>query len=144
MELPRMAHVVFLRSPHAHAKIARIDADTAKRMPGVIAVATGEETGPASRFDTARIRPEVFASSVQNKRPTKISALANAAFQHVAYPKLASGRTRQPCPLQRPRSRPWKYRKSAGKSFRNGSSFDPGLPKIVVTPCLRKRSYVTS
>src|SRR5260370_15831664 len=43
MELPRMAHVVFLRSPHAHAKIARIDADTAKRMPGVIAVVTGEE-----------------------------------------------------------------------------------------------------
>jgi aerobic carbon-monoxide dehydrogenase large subunit len=43
IELPRMAHVVFLRSPHAHAKIARIDADTAKRMPGVIAVATGEE-----------------------------------------------------------------------------------------------------
>ena len=27
MELPRMAHVVFLRSPHAHAKIISIDAD---------------------------------------------------------------------------------------------------------------------
>ena len=27
MELPRMAHVVFLRSPHAHAKIAVIDAN---------------------------------------------------------------------------------------------------------------------
>src|SRR4051812_40737353 len=43
MVLPRMAHVVFLRSPHAHAKILTIDAEAAKRMPGVIAVVTGEE-----------------------------------------------------------------------------------------------------
>jgi carbon-monoxide dehydrogenase large subunit len=43
MELPRMAHVVFLRSPHAHAKIAGIDASAAKRVPGVIAVVSGEE-----------------------------------------------------------------------------------------------------
>src|ERR1700686_721763 len=43
MELPRMAHVVFLRSPHAHAKIVGIDASAAKRLPGVIAIVTGEE-----------------------------------------------------------------------------------------------------
>src|SRR3979490_1086632 len=43
MELPRMAQVVFLRSPHAHAKILKIDADAAKRLRGVIAVVTGEE-----------------------------------------------------------------------------------------------------
>src|SRR5882757_8142283 len=43
MELPRMAHVAFLRSPHAHARIAGIDAAAAKRMPGVIAVVTGRE-----------------------------------------------------------------------------------------------------
>src|SRR5215212_10230515 len=43
MELPRMGHVVFLRSPHAHARIAGIDASAAKRMPGVLAVVTGQE-----------------------------------------------------------------------------------------------------
>src|SRR6202040_1619431 len=43
MELPRMGHVVFLRSPHAHAKITKIDADAARQMPGVIAIVTGEE-----------------------------------------------------------------------------------------------------
>src|SRR5256714_14980586 len=43
IELPRMAHVVFLRSPYAHAKIVGIDAAAAKRMPGVIAVVTGQE-----------------------------------------------------------------------------------------------------
>src|SRR3989440_2455679 len=43
IELPRMAHVVFLRSPHAHAKIMSIDASAAERMPGVIAIVTGQE-----------------------------------------------------------------------------------------------------
>ncbi|WP_298871419.1 xanthine dehydrogenase family protein molybdopterin-binding subunit [uncultured Bradyrhizobium sp.] len=43
IELPRMAHVAFLRSPHAHAKISSIDAAAAKQMPGVIAVVTGKE-----------------------------------------------------------------------------------------------------
>src|SRR6201996_5614707 len=43
VDLPRMAHVVFVRSPHAHAKIVGIDTQAAKRMPGVVAVVTGEE-----------------------------------------------------------------------------------------------------
>src|SRR6201990_3425185 len=43
LELPRMAHVVFLRSPHAHAKIIGIETAAAKRLPGVIAVVTGEQ-----------------------------------------------------------------------------------------------------
>src|SRR5450756_2523990 len=43
IELPRMAYVVFLRSPHAHAKIIAIDATEARRMPGVVAVVTGTE-----------------------------------------------------------------------------------------------------
>jgi carbon-monoxide dehydrogenase large subunit len=38
-----MAHVVFLRSPHAHARIIAIDAAEARRMPDVIAVVTGKE-----------------------------------------------------------------------------------------------------
>ena len=43
MTLPRMAHVAFVRSPHAHAKILGIDSAVAKRSPGVIAVVTGAE-----------------------------------------------------------------------------------------------------
>ena len=43
MVLPRMGHVVFLRSPHAHAKILSIDSTAAKRAPGVIAIVTGKE-----------------------------------------------------------------------------------------------------
>jgi aerobic carbon-monoxide dehydrogenase large subunit len=43
VELPRMAHVVYLRSPYAHATIAGIDAAAARRVKGVIAVVTGQE-----------------------------------------------------------------------------------------------------
>jgi aerobic carbon-monoxide dehydrogenase large subunit len=41
--LPRMAHVAFVRSPHAHARIKAIDAAQAKKAPGVIAVVAGAE-----------------------------------------------------------------------------------------------------
>jgi carbon-monoxide dehydrogenase large subunit len=41
--LPRMAHVAFLRSPHAHARIRSIDAKAAAALPGVIRIATGAE-----------------------------------------------------------------------------------------------------
>src|SRR3954451_329062 len=41
--LPRMAHVAFVRSPHAHARITSIDAAAAKKAPGIIAVITGAE-----------------------------------------------------------------------------------------------------
>ena len=41
--LPRMAHVAFVRSPHAHARITAIATAAAKTSPGVIAVVTGAE-----------------------------------------------------------------------------------------------------
>src|ERR1700676_2593174 len=41
--LPRMAHVVFVRSPHAHACIVAIDTRAAKQGQGIIAVVTGAE-----------------------------------------------------------------------------------------------------
>src|SRR5262249_37719136 len=46
LTLPRMVHVAFVRSPHAHARIAAIDAAGARRAPGVAAVATGAELAP--------------------------------------------------------------------------------------------------
>ncbi len=44
--LPRMAHVAFLRSPHAHARIVSIDASEALKVPGVIKVFTGKDLAP--------------------------------------------------------------------------------------------------
>jgi carbon-monoxide dehydrogenase large subunit len=41
--LPRMTHVAFVRSPHAHARIVGIDKTAAEKAPGVVAVVTGAE-----------------------------------------------------------------------------------------------------
>jgi len=41
--LPRMAHVAYVRSPHAHARIVKIDVEAAKKSPGVIAAIIGAE-----------------------------------------------------------------------------------------------------
>jgi carbon-monoxide dehydrogenase large subunit len=47
LSLPGMVHAAMLRSPHAHARIKKIDISKAKQAPGVIAVYTGEHTAAA-------------------------------------------------------------------------------------------------
>jgi carbon-monoxide dehydrogenase large subunit len=41
LRFPRLAHVVFFRSPHAHARIKRLQFEKAKTAPGVIGVFNG-------------------------------------------------------------------------------------------------------
>ncbi|WP_296738826.1 xanthine dehydrogenase family protein molybdopterin-binding subunit [Mesorhizobium sp.] len=43
MVVPGMKHAVFVRSPHAHAEIKKIDVKKAQAMPGVIGVLSGKE-----------------------------------------------------------------------------------------------------
>ena len=47
--LPGMLHAVFVRSPHAHARIAGIDASRALEAPGVAGVVTFADLGDAAR-----------------------------------------------------------------------------------------------
>ena len=43
IKLDRQSYAAFLRSPHAHADIVSIDTARAARMPGVVAILTGED-----------------------------------------------------------------------------------------------------
>ncbi|HXH46524.1 MAG TPA: xanthine dehydrogenase family protein molybdopterin-binding subunit [Bradyrhizobium sp.] len=43
IKLTGMTHAYFIRSPHAHAKVKRIDSSAALNMPGVVAVLTGQQ-----------------------------------------------------------------------------------------------------
>src|SRR5262245_23174220 len=47
--VPRLLHVAFVRSPHAHARVAAIDTRAAAALPGVAAVVTGRDL--AARCD---------------------------------------------------------------------------------------------
>jgi len=50
VQLARMLHVAFVRSPHAHARILGIDTGAARAMPGVVRIATGSDLA-------SRVRP---------------------------------------------------------------------------------------
>lgn len=43
IQVPGQAYAVFLRSPHAHARIVSIDKEEALKAPGVVAILTGED-----------------------------------------------------------------------------------------------------
>lgn len=45
-KIPGLLHLVFIRSPHAHARIARIDASQAVQMEGVVAFLSHENCPP--------------------------------------------------------------------------------------------------
>jgi len=49
LQLPRLAHAVMVRSPHAHARIVRIAADAARDAPGVLRILTGPDVAQLCR-----------------------------------------------------------------------------------------------
>jgi CO/xanthine dehydrogenase Mo-binding subunit len=53
VKLPGMAHGKILRSPYAHARLARVDAGKAEALPGVLAVVTREDQKRLSMFGAA-------------------------------------------------------------------------------------------
>ncbi len=46
LQLPRMVHAAFVRSPHAHARIRSIETGAAKALPGIVAVYSGDDLVP--------------------------------------------------------------------------------------------------
>ena len=62
--LPDQLYAVATRSPHAHARITAIDAESAISMPGVLAVLTGADyvadgLGPMTYSPAARHPPDI-------------------------------------------------------------------------------------
>jgi aerobic carbon-monoxide dehydrogenase large subunit len=55
IKVPHALHAVFVRSPHAHARIGQIDASAALRVSGVVAVWTGANMARAAT--TLRVAP---------------------------------------------------------------------------------------
>ena len=49
LRLPRMVSAAFVQSPHAHARLRRVDVSRAAALPGVVGVLTGEEAARRCR-----------------------------------------------------------------------------------------------
>ena len=68
IELPGLLHAAFVRSPHAHARIAGIDTSAALARSGVIAVYTAEDLGDFWQTGPMVVPPPPVEGSVFNQR----------------------------------------------------------------------------
>jgi aerobic carbon-monoxide dehydrogenase large subunit len=59
VKLPGMTYAVFVRSPHAYAKIGKIDTAGAARHPGVVAVFTGADMTGVNSLPCGWLLPEL-------------------------------------------------------------------------------------
>jgi carbon-monoxide dehydrogenase large subunit len=84
VELPRMLHAVVVRSPHAHARILRIDSIAARRREGVAAVYTAADLGDYWRAGPLLVPPPPIKDIVFNQR-TQVP-LAKDKVRHVGEP----------------------------------------------------------
>jgi len=76
---PGLLHAAFVRSPHAHARVVRIDLDAARRSPGVVAVLTGH--------DLARVTvPLRIAPPIDGLLPMEMATLPTDKVRFVGDP----------------------------------------------------------
>ncbi len=83
--LPRMSFAYVLRSPVAHARIARIDTGAARTMPGVLFVGTGDDIRADGLGDVPCTIPLVSRDG-KPRHDTPRPALAQGKVRHVGQP----------------------------------------------------------
>src|SRR3989442_423408 len=77
--LPQMLHVAVLRSPHAHARLVRIDADGARQRPGVVHVAVPADVAVLGRLPLLVPHPSLVAPACPEILPQEIVSYAGQA-----------------------------------------------------------------
>ena len=85
MTLPDETHCCFVRSPHAHAGIGRIDIARAAGLPGVVAVLTGADMA-ADRVGAMSALWAIRSSDGRPMAEPPRWALARGAVRHVGEP----------------------------------------------------------
>jgi aerobic carbon-monoxide dehydrogenase large subunit len=66
LEMPGVAHAAMVRSPHAHARVGRIDATAALALPGVLAVVTAADAADIQKPWPARMPSPVPGTAVRH------------------------------------------------------------------------------
>src|SRR5207244_4928685 len=69
-----LCHVVFVRSPHAHARLASTRLDAARNAPGVVAVMTGADVADLAGTPVTRLFPDL----VVPRAPLLVTDVARA------------------------------------------------------------------
>jgi carbon-monoxide dehydrogenase large subunit len=76
---PGTLHAVFVRSPHAHARIGALDAAPARTIPGVVAVLTGGDLA-------AHVAPLRIAPPIDGLQPMEMPVLPTGTARFVGDP----------------------------------------------------------
>ena len=84
VNLPGMAHIAFVRSTYAHARIRSIDVSAARELPGVLAVYTAADLGSYWRTGILNVGLPPIKDAVFNERLHPI--LAKDKVRHVGEP----------------------------------------------------------
>ncbi|MEO7402498.1 MAG: xanthine dehydrogenase family protein molybdopterin-binding subunit [Burkholderiales bacterium] len=84
VELPGLLHAAFLRSPHAHARLTKVDVTAAKARAGVIAVYTAHDLGDYWKPGPLLVPPPPVEGCIYNER-TQVP-LAKDKVRHVGEP----------------------------------------------------------
>src|SRR5436309_6383044 len=79
--LPALAHLAFLRSPHAHARVTALRTDAARQAPGVVRVATAKDLGS--------LRPLPFMATLPGLKQAPCPYLADAVVDSTGVPVAA-------------------------------------------------------
>jgi carbon-monoxide dehydrogenase large subunit len=79
--LPGLTHLVFLRSPHAHARVKALGLGAARKAPGVVRVATAADLGP--------LRPLPFMATLPGLKQAPCAYLADAVVDSTGVPVAA-------------------------------------------------------
>jgi carbon-monoxide dehydrogenase large subunit len=69
-----LCHVIFVRSPHAHARLVSVRLDAARRAPGVVAVVSGTDVADLGGTPVTRLFPDM----VVPRAPLLITEIARA------------------------------------------------------------------
>ena len=106
--VPNARHAAILRSPFAHARIARVDPSAALELPGVVGVLTGEDVAALSRpfpvgVDGAR---PYYAAAVETARYAGEPVAVVMAKDGVTVP-VASSTSHAPAPPGRMATARW-------------------------------------
>jgi carbon-monoxide dehydrogenase large subunit len=78
---PGLAHAVFVRSPHAHARVTVLRTDAARRAPGVLSVVTARDLGP--------LRPLPFMATLPGLKHSRCPYLADTVVDSTGVPVAA-------------------------------------------------------
>ena len=100
VQMAGMTHAVFVRSPHANARVRSIDVSRAKAHPGVVAVFTGKDMAGVQSLPCGWLLPELKVPAAYRTAPRHRRRPLRGATPVAVVRRDARGRARRGRPFR--------------------------------------------